>query len=96
MLPVVDLRRFRDPATRGAFVAELGAALAEHGFFYLTGHGIPAQHRHDAMAASTRAVHRKANVGRELDFVSSSARTEGPHGGASYVQMSKRNRTGRH
>ena len=27
-----------------------------------------------------------------FDFVSSSARTEGPHGGASYVQMGRRNR----
>ena len=30
-----------------------------------------------------------------LDFVSLSARTEGPHGGASCVQVSKRNRIGR-
>ena len=32
--------------------------------------------------------------GFSLDFVGLSARTEGPHGGASYVQMSRRNRVG--
>ena len=37
VLPVVDLRLFKDPSTRGAFVIELRNALTEHGFFYLVG-----------------------------------------------------------
>ena len=37
VLPVLDLRKFRDPATRVAFVDSLRAALADWGFFYLTG-----------------------------------------------------------
>lgn len=40
-LPVLDLRRWDDPATRNGCRAALTAATRDYGFFYLTGHGIP-------------------------------------------------------
>jgi isopenicillin N synthase-like dioxygenase len=40
-LPLVDLRRFRDPAQREAFLAALRHAAHDVGFFYVAGHGIP-------------------------------------------------------
>ncbi|MEE1753170.1 isopenicillin N synthase family dioxygenase [Streptomyces sp. SP18CS02] len=39
-LPVVDLSRADDPATRAAFLQELHDAARDVGFFHLTGHGI--------------------------------------------------------
>ncbi len=39
-LPLVDLSRFRDPAQREAFLADLRHAAHDVGFFYVTGHGI--------------------------------------------------------
>lgn len=40
-LPTVDLSRFNaSPEERAAFVAELRQVLHDHGFFYLTGHGV--------------------------------------------------------
>ena len=42
-LPVVDLARFRaGPGERDAFLAELRSAARDVGFFYVTGHGVPA------------------------------------------------------
>ncbi len=40
-IPTFDISRFDDPAQRGAFVAELGAAYREWGFAGVRGHGIP-------------------------------------------------------
>jgi isopenicillin N synthase-like dioxygenase len=40
-VPTLDICRFDEPATRDAFVAELGAAYREYGFCGITGHGIP-------------------------------------------------------
>lgn len=40
-LPLLDLRRL-DGAGRGAFLSDLRAAARDVGFFYLTGHGVPA------------------------------------------------------
>jgi isopenicillin N synthase-like dioxygenase len=43
-LPLVDISRFRDPGSdRGAFLAELRRAAHEVGFFYVVGHGVPAE-----------------------------------------------------
>ncbi|MBL9056970.1 MAG: isopenicillin N synthase family oxygenase [Rhodobacteraceae bacterium] len=41
-LPVLDFSRFhRTFSDRAAFIAELRGILHDHGFFYLTGHGVP-------------------------------------------------------
>ncbi len=40
-IPVVDLRRYRAPRTRDAFIAAFGDALRNLGFVALEGHGIP-------------------------------------------------------
>lgn len=51
-LPVIDISRFRDPdADRTAFLARLRSAAHEVGFFYVTGHGVPAALRDEALAA---------------------------------------------
>ncbi|GAA3372075.1 isopenicillin N synthase family oxygenase [Streptomyces sannanensis] len=42
-LPVIDLSRADDPATREAFRQELHAAAHGTGFFHLTGHGVSAE-----------------------------------------------------
>ncbi|MHA6757599.1 isopenicillin N synthase family dioxygenase [Streptacidiphilus sp. PAMC 29251] len=52
-LPVIDISRFRDPAAdRPAFLAELRSAAHEVGFFYVTGHGVPARLRAEALDAA--------------------------------------------
>ncbi|WP_240512790.1 2-oxoglutarate and iron-dependent oxygenase domain-containing protein [Streptomyces griseoruber] len=51
-LPVLDISRFRTPDTdRAAFLAELRSAH-EVGFFYVTGHGVPAALRDEALTAA--------------------------------------------
>jgi len=41
-LPVLDVSRFHaGPEARAAFVDELRSVLHDHGFFYLSGHGVP-------------------------------------------------------
>ncbi|HWG26975.1 isopenicillin N synthase family dioxygenase [Actinospica sp.] len=50
-LPVLDVSRFRGP-DRDAFLAELRAAAHEVGFFYVTGHGVPAGLRARALEAA--------------------------------------------
>src|SRR4051812_50230059 len=40
-LPLLDVSRFREPARREAFLADLRHAAHDVGFFYVAGHGIP-------------------------------------------------------
>lgn len=52
-LPVIDISRFRAPdADREAFLAELRSAAHEVGFFYVTGHGVPAPLRDEVLSAA--------------------------------------------
>jgi isopenicillin N synthase-like dioxygenase len=52
-LPLIDISRFRAPGTdRAAFLAELRSAAHEVGFFYVTGHGVPAALRDEALTAA--------------------------------------------
>ena len=93
--------RYRNVLVRGAEEMHLdGAWLAK--LKALPVYTPPA----DVMAARARQVRRPVterqhevpmgNLYQFLDFVNSSTRTEGPHGGASYAQTSERNRIDRH
>lgn len=42
-LPFVDISRFADPDLRTTFLADLRSAAHDVGFFYVVGHGIPAE-----------------------------------------------------
>lgn len=54
-LPFVDISRFRGPAEeRARFIDELRRILYDHGFFYLTGHGVPQPLIDDVLAAARR------------------------------------------
>lgn len=54
-LPILDAARFHGNADqRAAFVAELRGILHDHGFFYLTGHGVPQDLIDRLVAASQR------------------------------------------
>jgi isopenicillin N synthase-like dioxygenase len=52
-LPTLDLRRFAGPK-RGPFLAELRKTAREIGFFYVTGHGVPAAVPEAVLDASRR------------------------------------------
>lgn len=52
-LPFVDISRFHaGPDERGQFIADLRRVLHDHGFFYLTGHGVDPKLVADVIAAS--------------------------------------------
>ena len=70
-LPTIDLRHFREEATREAFVAELRDAFAQHGFFYLIGHGVESVHRLDAMTAARNFFALPHEAKLEVDSVKS-------------------------
>ncbi len=54
-LPVLDASRFHGSlAERAAFVADLRGILYDHGFFYLTGHGLPQELIDGLIAASQK------------------------------------------
>lgn len=52
-LPTLDFSRFHGP-DREAFIAELLDVLHDHGFFYMTGHGVSPQLIADVRAAAKR------------------------------------------
>lgn len=51
-IPILDWRRFLDPAARHGFVADLGKSCRNTGFFLLTGHDIPQNLCDEAFAAA--------------------------------------------
>lgn len=54
-LPFVDIGRFHaGPQERAAFIADLRRILFDHGFFYLTGHGVDPKLIADVLATSKR------------------------------------------
>jgi hypothetical protein len=54
-LPTIDFSRFYGSADeRAGFIKELTRVLHDHGFFYLTGHGVPQSLIDDVLAASKR------------------------------------------
>lgn len=54
-LPIVDLSRFdRTGAERDRFIAEVRRILHDHGFFYLTGHGVAPELIADVVAVAKR------------------------------------------
>lgn len=63
-LPVLDISRFHG-REREAFVAELRHVLHDHGFFYLTGHGVEQAFIDDVIAASKKVL--RASNGREAE-----------------------------
>ena len=71
-LPLLDLRRLDgDAAGRAAFLAELRAAARDVGFFYLTGHGIPASQIADVQALARRFFALPAAEKRAVAMVNS-------------------------
>ncbi|WP_114943298.1 isopenicillin N synthase family dioxygenase [Microvirga calopogonii] len=54
-LPTIDLSRFyAGAAERASFIKDLRAILHDHGFFYLTGHGVPQTLIEEVLAYSKR------------------------------------------
>ena len=54
-LPVLDFSRFHGtPAERKSFIADLQRTLYDHGFFYLTGHGVDPQLITDVVKTAKR------------------------------------------
>lgn len=54
-LPTIDFSKFHGSAIeRDAFIAGLTRVLHDHGFFYLTGHGVPQDLIDDVLAVSKR------------------------------------------
>ncbi|PYE43880.1 isopenicillin N synthase-like dioxygenase [Rhizobium sp. PP-F2F-G20b] len=54
-LPTIDFSRFYGtPEERDLFITELTRVLHDHGFFYLTGHGVPQSLIGDVLATSKR------------------------------------------
>ena len=54
MIPVLDWSRFSTGLDRNGFVADLGLACRETGFFLVSGHGIPQSLIDDTFAAADR------------------------------------------
>ena len=67
VLPILDLRLFRDPSTKAAFVESLRSALAGFGFFYLVGHNVGVPERRAAMQAAQQFFGLPVSAKREVD-----------------------------
>ncbi|TBW41298.1 isopenicillin N synthase family oxygenase [Siculibacillus lacustris] len=71
-LPILDLRRLSGPTDdRAAFLAELGAAARDVGFFYLVGHGVPEALSTDIRVLARRFFALPAADKRAIDIVRS-------------------------
>jgi isopenicillin N synthase-like dioxygenase len=71
-LPIVDLSRFTAGGeTRVRFLAELRRVLHDHGFFYLTGHGVDPALIADTLAASKRFFALPESEKLEIEMVKS-------------------------
>lgn len=53
-IPVIDLAGMSDPGRRAALAAQLVETAQTVGFFYISGHGVPADLRAEAFAASAQ------------------------------------------
>ena len=78
-IPVVDLSRYRDPATRAEFITELGDALKDLGFVAVENHGIDqsvfdatydAYRRFFAMDTEAKQASERAEDGRRRGYTS--------------------------
>lgn len=71
-LPIVDISRFHaGPEERAAFTEELRSILFEHGFFYLTGHGVDPALVADVLATSKRFFALPAEEKLKIEMVKS-------------------------
>lgn len=71
-LPIVDFSRFHgSDGERAAFVAELRAILHDHGFFYLTGHGVDAKLIQDVVSTAKRFFALPLEQKLEIEMVKS-------------------------
>jgi len=80
-LPLIDVARLAssDPAERHATGRIIRAACLEHGFFHVTGHGIP-QGLIDAAPAQTRALFDLAEAAKRAVDKSTSSCNHGYEG----------------
>jgi isopenicillin N synthase-like dioxygenase len=69
-LPVIDISRFRGPG-RDAFLAGLRVAAHEVGFFYVTGHGVPADLRRGVLDTAREFFALPEAARLEIDNVNS-------------------------
>ncbi len=53
-LPTLDFSRFHSPEARAEFIGDLRNVLHDHGFFYLTGHGVDPRLVEDVLSTSKR------------------------------------------
>lgn len=71
-LPLVDISRFHGTQDqKAAFIAELRDILYEHGFFYLTGHGVDPGLVRDTVAAAKRFFALPLDEKRKIEMVRS-------------------------
>lgn len=71
-LPLVDISRFHaGPAERERFIADLRKILHDHGFFYLTGHGVDPKLVADVIANSKRFFALPLEKKLEIEMVKS-------------------------
>lgn len=68
MIPILDWQRYASGSDRAGFVADLGAACRETGFFLLKGHGVPEALIADVFAAGDAFFARPDAEKRALDI----------------------------
>ncbi|WP_417516019.1 isopenicillin N synthase family dioxygenase [Minwuia sp.] len=65
-LPVIDLSPLRESDGGGDVPARIAAAMEEHGFFYITGHGVPEDLLAETQAAALDFFRQPAEAKREV------------------------------